>query len=779
MLGRIRTLFQARSRSMLSFAGTVLLAGALPAAADMVQAITPATTANLAALVNPFIGTSGGENTFPGAVAPFGMVEWSPDTTQRAVGGGYSYDSPAINGFSLTHISGPGCAGEGDIPVLPTTGEVDPAGVDTFSHDGETAEAGFYQVKLDNGITTALTATPRTGMAAFTFPATAQANLLFKLGDSQTGDTAVSFTVVSDTQVQGSVTSGNFCGSGNSYTVHFDMRFSQPFTTSGTYRGQALRPGAGQLSARAQPHHGASRATTPGLLGADGAYLTFDTTRNQRLLAKVGLSYVSATGAAGNLETENPAWNFTGTRAATQAAWNAQLGRIRVSGGSTARQVDFYTALYHASLFPNVFSDADGQYLGADGRVHTVDPGHAAFYTNISGWDIYRTQAPLEALLDPQVASDTAQSMLDDYAQDGMLPKWPQDNGETYMMGGDSADPLLAGYYAFGARNFDTTAALSDMVAQATKPNKIRPGLKYLDRLGYLPANGMYGCCMDDAAPTSMTLEYASDDFAISALAGDLGQAASQRKFLARAQDWRNVLNPVSGFDQPRAADGSWLAGFGPARHRYFQEGSPLMYTGMVPFDLAGLTAAKGGPAAMASYLGTVLRSYTGTRGYANMANQPSIELPWEYDYIGQPDKAQATVRLIQDELWSDSPTGLDGTGRAGGNDDLGTMSAWFVWSALGMYPMTPGTATLALGSPLFPRAVITLPSGHTLTIVGKGAADPAPYVQAASWNGSTWDKAYAPASAITQGGTLSYTLGILPDRAWASGASTAPPSFG
>ncbi|HEY1916449.1 MAG TPA: lectin [Streptosporangiaceae bacterium] len=779
MLGRIRSLFEARPRVMLSFAATVLVAGALPAVTDAVQAITPATAGNLAALVNPFIGTSSGENTFPGAAAPFGMVEWSPDTVRRVVGGGYSYDSPDINGFSLTHISGPGCAGEGDIPVLPTTGTVDPAAADAFAHDGETAEAGFYQVKLDNGITTALTATSRTGMADFTFPATAQANLLFKLGQSQTGDTGVNFTVVSDTQVQGSVTSGNFCGSGNSYTVHFDMRFSQPFTASGTYQGQTLRPGEEQLSAHAPPHHGASHATTPGLLGADGAYLTFDTTRHQTLLAKVGLSYVSAAGAAGNLKAENPAWDFASTRAATQAAWNAQLGRIRISGGSRARQVDFYTALYHASLFPNVFSDADRQYLGADGRVHTVDRGHAAFYTNISGWDIYRTQAPLEALLDPQVASDTAQSMVDVYAQDGMLPKWPQDNSETYMMGGDSADPLLAGYYAFGARNFDVGAALSDMVAQATTPNKIRPGVKYFDRLGYLPANGMYGCCMDDAAPTSMTLEYASDDFAISALAGDLGQAASQRTFLEQSQDWRNVLNPVSGFDQPRAADGSWLDGFGPARHRYFQEGSPWMYTGMVPFNLAGLTAAKGGPTAMASYLGSVLRSYTGAAGYANMANQPSIELPWEYDYIGQPDKTQATVRLIQDELWSDSPTGLDGTGRAGGNDDLGTMSAWFVWSALGLYPMTPGTSTLALGSPLFPRAVITLPSGHTLTIVGKGAADPAPYVQAASWNGDTWDKAYAPALAITQGGTLSYTLGILPDRAWASEASSAPPSWG
>jgi hypothetical protein len=406
-----------------------------------------------------------------------------------------------------------------------------------------------------------------------------------------------------------------------------------------------------------------------------------------------------------------------------------------------------------------------------DGKVHTVDAAHSAFYTNFSGWDIYRSQAQLEALVDPRVASDTAESMVDDYAQDGMLPKWMEDNGEAYIMVGDPADALLADYYAFGARDFDTSAALSDMAAEATKASDIRPGLAYLNEPGYLPADGSYGCC-DAYGPTATTLEYDTADFAISALAGELGNTSDQQEFLNRSQDWRNVLDPDSGMAQPRESDGTWASGFNPASGTDFVEADSWIYTGMVPYDLAGLAAAKGGDAAMAAYLGAVLSSFTGAHGYAYLGNEPSVELPWEYDYIGQPYQAQHTVRAIQEQQWSDTPAGLDH-----GNDDLGEMSAWFVWSALGMYPMTPGTATLALGSPLFARAVLTLPSGKTLTIDGHGAADDAPYVQSAIWNGSTWKDAYAPPSAITSGGTLTYTLGTSPDRSWASAASAAPPS--
>jgi predicted alpha-1,2-mannosidase len=750
-----------------------------------------------ASLVNPFIGTTNGANDFPGADAPFGMVQWSPDTSpNRADGGGYEYNDSSITGFSLDHLSGPGCGAEGDVPVLPTVGAVVSSATDSFSHSNESAAAGEYKVALDNGVTTALTATTRTGMADFTFPSSAQANLIFKLDSSQNGDSATSFTAVSNTEVQGSATSGHFCGAGNTYTLYFDMQFSQPFSTSGTYSGTTLHPGVRSFSLRqpasatAKPHtvpasrgekpnhpvyHGTlpkNASTVPALTGPAGTYLTFNTTSDQTVLAKVGVSYVSPANARANLTAENPSWNFSATESAAQSSWNALLGKVQIAGGTTSEQATFYTALYHSLLHPNVFSDDNGQYMGVDGAVHTVDSGHSAFYTNFSGWDIYRTQAQLEALIDPSAASDTAESMVDDYTQGGMLPKWMEDNGETYVMVGDPADSIIADYHAFGATNFNTSQALSDMVAEATNTNNIRPGLNYLSAPGYLPADGSYGCC-NYYGPVSTTLEYDTADFALSAFAGALGNTADQTTFADRAQGWRNVLDPNSGFDQPRNTNATWPTGFDPTSGTDFVEADSWIYTGMVPFDLAGLAKAKGGDTAMGAYLDTVLRSFTGGGGYSWMGNEPSIELPWEYDYIGMPYQAQETVRKIQDQLWSDTPSGL-----GDGNDDLGTMSAWYVWSALGMYPMTPGTATLALGSPVFTEAQITLPSGNTLTIDGTGAADNAPYVQSATWNGSAWNNAYAPASAIASGGTLSYTLGTSPNGSWASSPSEAPPSY-
>jgi predicted alpha-1,2-mannosidase len=730
-------------------ASAALLAAVLPGSAPSAAGAAPVT--DPAAAVNPFIGTANDENDFPGADAPFGMLQWSPDTVSRPEGGGYAYGDSAISGFSLTHLSGPGCRAAGDIPVLPTVGAVDASATDSFAHADETASAGYYRVALDNGVTAELTATTRTGLARFSFPATAHANLILGLAGSQRTDLATSFAVVSRTEVQGSATSGNFCGTGSRYAVYFDLQFSQPFTRSASY----------------------AVARTPARAGPGAAALTFDATAGRPVLAKAGISYVSAANARLNLAAENPGWNFTATRDRAHATWNALLGRIQVGGGSAAQRCVFYTALYHSLLDPSVFSDDNGQYAGADGRVHTVDAGHSAFYTNFSGWDIYRAQAQLEALVAPDVASDAAQSMVDDYAQDGMLPKWTQNNAETYIMVGDPADAVLADYYAFGARDFDAGRALADMIAEATRPGPIRPGLSYLATLGYLPVDGSYGCC-NYYEPVSTTLEYDTDDFAIAALAGALGQPAAAAQFRGRAQDWRNLLNPASGLDQRRQADGSWADGFDPDATTGFAEADSLTYTGMVPFNLAGLTSAKGGRAAMAAYLDTALRSFARDHNYAWTGNEPSLELPWEYDYIGQPARTQQVVRRVQDEEWTDTP---DGAGD--GNDDLGGLSAWYVWSALGLYPMTPGTADLALGSPLFPRSVITLPAGRALTILGDGAAPSAPYVQSATWGGRPWDDAYAPPSALISGGTLRFALGTRPATGWAADPQAAPPSYG
>ncbi|WP_235032490.1 lectin [Actinacidiphila yanglinensis] len=772
--------------------------GVLAAAALAVAGMcTPASAAGKAALVtspstlvNPFIGTSNQADDFPGADVPFGMVQWSPDTPSRPSGGGYEYNDSTITGFSLTHIAGPGCGAAGDVPVLPTVGAVNTGATDAFSHANESASAGSYKVALNNGVTTELTTTTRSGMARFTFPSSTQSNLIFKLTGSQNGASNTQFTKVSSTEVSGQVTSGHFCGAGNTYTVYFDMVFDQPFTTQGSSAAKAstLKPstsGTASKNAAEKPNAPMLHGTTPkattskaakGTVSPDAAasngYVTFNTTSNPVVQAKVGVSYVSVANAVANRTAENSGWDFNGTRTAAQNSWNSVLGKAQIAGGTAAQQQSFYTALYHSLLHPNVISDTNGQYYGFDGKTHTVDSGHSAAYANYSGWDIYRSQAQLEALIAPQAASDTAQSMVDDYTQTGQFPKWSENNGESYVMVGDPADAILADYHAFGATSFDTSTALTDMVAEASKTNNNRPGLNYLSSPGYMPHDGSYGCC-NFYGPVATTLEYNTADFALSAMAGRLGDSADQKTYANRAQDWRNVLNPASGFVEPRNANGSWTGGFDPTSGTDMVEADSWIYTGMVPFDVGGLAKAKGGNAAMNDYLDTTLRSFTGANGYAWVGNEPSIELPWEYDYTGAPYKTQGTVRAIQDQIWANTPGGL-----ADGNDDLGAMSAWYVWSALGMYPETPGTSDLALGSPLFTQAVVTLPSGKTLTINGNGAADNAPYVQSATWNGAAWNNAYAPTTAITAGGTLNYTLGTTANTSWATAASAAPPSY-
>ena len=749
-----------RSLTRFSAATFLAVAGMIPVPASAAPLVT-----DPASLVNPFIGTSNAADDFPGADVPFGMLQWSPDTPSRPDGGGYEYKDSAITGFSLTHLSGPGCGADGDVPILPTVGAVNTGASVSFSHSNESASPGYYSAGLGNGVTTELTTALRSGIGRFTFPATSQANLQFKLNGSQNGTSNQTWTVVSPTEVSGSVTSGHFCGAGFTYTLYFDVVFDRPFSTSGTAAATAVTPKAspGKL-------HGTATAEAAPAAGPGSAYVRFDTTSNPTVQAKVGISYVSVANAVANRAADIPAFDFATAKQAAHDSWNSVLGRIQVAGGTAAQQRVFYTALYHSLLHPNVFSDRNGQYIGFDNQVHTVASGHSAHYANFSGWDIYRTQAQLSALVAPAQTSDIAQSMIADYAQGGTLPKWAQNNGETYVMVGDPGTAILASYYAFGARNFDTAAALQAMLREASTFNNVRPGLNATNAPGYLPANGTYQCC-NFYGPVSTQLEYDTADFALSAFAGALGDTANQAFYAGRAQNWKNTFNTASGFMQPKQADGSWTGGFDPASGSNFVEGTSWQYTGMVPFNVAGLAAARGGNASLISYLDSVLAGFHGSGGkQADLGNEPSLELPWEYDYVGQPSKTQKVVRQVQDQIWTDAPGGL------AGNDDLGAMSAWYVFSALGFYPMTPGTADLALGSPLFTQAVVTLPSGNTLTVNAPAAADNAPYVQSATWNGSAWNNAYVPTSALAAGGTLSFALGTSANTSWA--ASNPPPSY-
>lgn len=726
---------------------------------------TPASQLDLTRYVDPFVGTgiggqgwgigAAGGDTFPGATLPFGMTQFSPDTAGGpARAGGYGFSDTLIRGFSLTHLSGAGCRIFGDIPFMPTTGApADAFASASFSHASEAAEPGYYRVRLGNGATVELTATMRTGFARVRFPAGAAATLALETGNDLRGAQAAQTQIVNPTEVTGSVSSGPFCSYlHTTYTVYFDAQVSAPAASFGAWQGGA-QPGARSASG-----------------GGSGVYLRFAPSASQTILLKIGVSFVSVANARANLAAENPGWNFDQTRAAAHATWNTLLNRIQVTGGSATNERIFYTALYHALLSPNVFSDANGQYLGFDDKTHTAT-GFVQ-YANFSGWDIYRSEIPLLALVAPQQTSDMMQSLVEDGEQAGALPRWPLANSETGIMIGDSPAAILAEGEDFGADGFDAAAALRLAVAGATQPgigagdSVERPGLPAYLSLHYIPPHS--GAWV----PVSTSLEYYSDDFAIACLARELDQPALVQQFTARAADWRTTYNAASGLPQPRDGDGQFAA-FDPTDSDIYVEGDAAQYRWMTPFDGAGLTQLLGGAQATRQRLDAFFSQLNAgpTAPYAFMGNEPSFGSPWMYDFVGAPTSAQATVRRIETQLYRDTPDGL------AGNDDLGAMSSWYVWAALGMYPLLPGQPGFTLGSPLFPQATLTIGS-HVTRIVAPAAAPNAPYVQAMTIDGAPTSQLWLPLSTLEQASAISFTLSASAQSSWATAPGDAPPSL-
>jgi len=776
-----------------------------------------------ASLVNPFSGTAAGApdfgtgggaaNTFPGAVAPFGMLAWSPNTLPDTVNfaGGYSYPDHELSGFSLTHLSGAGCAAGGDISFLPTThpvtvapamfgsSNVNPVYVPSFSHSQETASPGYYQVELDPGrpesIDTELTATTRAGAGRFTFPATSSASVLINAGASANADTDASVQIDPATQtVTGSASSGRFCYQRNAYTVYFAARFSRRFSTYGTWTLELLSPHStsSQDSNPAAINYTPIPGGPPSIPGnpsgtaQSGAYLTFDTASDRVVDVRVGLSYVSASEALQNLDDETGTRTFDQLRASATATWNRALGAVRVGGGTVRDRRTFYTALYHALLEPSVFSDDNGSYIGMDGQVHTVAPGHTQ-YANYSEWDIYRSEIPLLAMLYPARASDMVQSLIHDAAQSGWLPKWPVADGQTSEMDGDSADPIIADAYAFGARSFDTTAALAAMVKGATQSGIStngdyveRPGLPEYERLGYVPHEVNGDSIQATLEPTipwgsvSTTLEYATDDFSLAQFADrSLCDSPVYRQFLSRSEDWTNVYDPSIGLMAARSSGGAFLAGSGPTSTADFVEGDAAQYTWMVPFNLAGLFAHLGGTAVVRKRLDAFLAQLNSgpASTTAFLGNEPTLETPWEYDWLGEPYRTEQVVRKALLTLYGPGPADYPG------NDDLGEMSSWYVLSAIGLYPEIPGTPILALGSPLFPRITLRL-GAHRVQLRAPAASDTAPYVHSLEVNGRAWTRPWITYPTLATARTLAYHLSATPDRRWGSSAHAMPPSF-
>ncbi|WP_295698452.1 GH92 family glycosyl hydrolase [Lapillicoccus sp.] len=724
--------------------------------ASAATAPTPRVPGELAGYVNPLIGTSGFVDTFPGPDMPFGMVQWGPDTSpDRPAGGGYEYTDSAISGFSLSHVSGPGCGAGGDIPMLPFVGAAgtDPGSLtQPFTHTGEVAQAGFYKVTTGAGpsaVTTSMSTTTRAGISTMAFPAGSDAHLVLKLAGSATTVDGTTASVIGNNEVIGSVTTGHFCGQGspaeNDYTLHFDLRFQQPFTASHVV-GTSANGGPGAI------------------------VLDFATTTHPTVVAKVGVSYTSDANAAQNLGAEIPGWSVGTVRTAARQAWNDVLGKIEIGGGSHDQQVQFYTAIYHALLHPNVFSDVNGQYMGFDNAIHTTDPGHVE-YATYSGWDIYRSQVQLAALVAPQQTSDSVRSMLHQYEQMGQLPKWAMNNGESYVMVGDPADPIIADAWAFGARDFNTDEALTAMVTEATQSSKIRPGQTTRDVKGYIPDDGSYGCC-NFYGSASTQLEYDTADYSIAAFARSLGNNSVYTRFATRSQDWQNIFNPATGYIQAKMNDGSWAPGFTPGTSRGMVEGSAAQYTPMVPHNIKALIAVRGGNAAYVTYLDSLFTSIDQPSSTnADLSNEPSLEIPWEYTYAGAPWKTQKVVRDAQQQLYFNKPVG------SFGNDDLGAMSSWYVWSNLGLYPETPGTDTLVIGSPVFPTAIVHLANGKSITITAPNAAPNAPYVQSLTRNATPQTKTFLTGSQFLKGTNLVFDLGTTPNTSWGTAATDAPPS--
>jgi predicted alpha-1,2-mannosidase len=766
--------------------------------------------------VNTFIGTQDEGNTFPGASAPFGMIQVGPTGEHYA---GWRYSDTRIRGFGHSYLSGAGCWEQGgQLQVLPVTGRIGPDGdfdtakADSFdykryaagyTHDGEVGQAGYYKVRLTSygGITAETTALTRAAAERYTFASGADTgHVLLNVGQANERHSVVGSEVkiVDGHTVEGRITTKSFCG-GAQYTTWFRIVFDQPFVAHGIWDDRGGWPNAQGPSQQgdSRPH---------------GAWLTFDLKRGQAITAVSAISHVDADGARANLQAEGMAGGrplaFDTMREKAQAAWQRELASVHIDGGSQDDRTVFYTALYHALLQPLTGNDADGRYRGYDDAIHTAKDW--TYYEFFSLWDTYRAQNQLLALLRPQRARDIANSVLKIREQGGWLPRWGYANFETNVMTGDPVTPFLVDLWRYGAlkgREREAYIALRENAfgvppqriraqGRAGNPSYLRQGFVQYDRA--FVAKGMD---IDPHHGASATLEYSLSDSALAVMAKALGHADDARMLDQRALNWRNVWDAsvvdtatgLRGFPRPRVQDGSWFAdvggGYDPRSERGFHEGTAWQYQWLVRQDIPGLAAAMGGPVqalhrldlffdydALASDPQAVRKSWVvGPYSYYsqfryNPNNEPDLHAPWVYTLLGQPWKTTTVLRAAE-TLFGNGPSGVTG------NDDLGTMSAWYLFSALGLYPDTPGSGRFLLHAPRFAHAEIDLPQGRVLRI---DAPEAKPgerrFVQAVNWAGRPVSRVWLDWEQLQAGGTLGYTVAPQPDVAgWGTHARDLP----
>lgn len=735
--------------------------------------------------VDPRIGTGGDGHTFPGATVPFGMVQLSPDTDMPNFkhaykwAAGYQYGDPTIMGFSHTHFSGSGHSDLGDVLVMPIAGEVklDPGEADKpgsgyrsrFSHSTEVEQAGYYAVTLsDYDVRAELTASKRVGWHRYTFPTGKDAHLLLDLRPSiydYDGKVLWSRLRVRD---DGTVTGCRLTnGWARGRELCFAMRFNQPLASRELYNRETHQPykgfkGPGSQAEDQDDQNGRA------LVGV------FDFGRLRKPLeVKVAISSVSADNAIANLDTDGKGWDFDAQRKAASAAWDKALASIDIDAPAVMR-TQFYTALYHAFLSPTLSMDVNGQYRGPDHQVHEAKDANGSFdfYSTWSLWDVYRAQQPLMVMLRPDLSTDFIRSLVA-AAKDspfGILPVWAYQGLETWCMIGYHAVPVIADAYVKGVRGFDADEALKVMVASATY--KPYGDLGDYMKLGYVPID-------KEPEAASKTLEYAFDDWSLAQMAKAMGKTDVAATFQKRSTYWHNAWDPKTGFMRAKLSNGKFREPFDPTFAGYgsdYTEGNAWQYSWYVPQNVPGLIKAMGGKDAFVAKLDATfdakvdpahfknVEDITGLIGWYAHGNEPSHHMAYLYDYAGEPWKTQQRLKQIMDTQYAPRPDGLSG------NDDLGQMSAWYVFTALGFYPVTPGSDTYAIGRPFVAKAVVHLANDKTFTVSAAPFDALHPYVGEITLNGKPLTQPFLHHGQIEAGGALHFTMTSAPSTASSGG---------
>ncbi len=756
--------------------------------------------------VDPFIGTDFFGHTFPGATLPFGMVQLSPDNGVEGwtYSSGYAYQNTTIMGFSHTHLSGTGNTLCGDVLLMPTVGselQVVPGSEDDpdagyrsrFDHEDEVASPGYYSTLLkDYNVKVELTTTKRVGMHRYTFPKAKKVSIILDLGHSIGGtfpENISKITIVNDSVITGIKNS-------KGVNVYFTAQFSKPFKYYGTFDAGYYTPESG---ASLFPYKNEEKGSKV------GAFLVYETEENEQILVKVGLSYVSIEGAEKNLEAELNHWDFDQVKNDAKNIWNKEISKLTVETSSEDDKQIFYTAVYRSLLSQQTAQDEDGKYFGMDGKIHTMEKGD--FYPSFSVWDTYRTEHPLMTIIAPDHVNDMVRSIVAKTRELGWLPAQHFRNEFTESMVGDHLIPLIVDAYVKGYRDYDAEFIYNAMVTKALNlppaplPSSVgRSGLKDYIKLGYTPYDKV-----TEAVPN--TLELAYDDWCIAQMAKEMGKEDDYQLFMNRAKNYTNLFDEETQFFRPKKSNGSWLPELGKNKqeivkagdHSYYKYFDPLLvgrrpsrhytesnawqYLWSVQHDPVGLVKLLGGndnfsnrldqfftmspTISLPKYVGVV-----GTIGQYVQGNQPSHHVAYLYNYAQKPWLTQKMARQVTEQLYRSGQGGLCG------NEDMGSLSSWYILSAMGFYPVTPGQTQYAIGSPIFDKATIQLAGGKTFKIIALNNSPENKYIQSAKLNDEFFNRSWIDHKEIMEGGTLLINMGPRPNEERAISPEARPYSM-